>query len=80
MSSKYKLERWIVVFLMLLFVVPFIADAESYYVKLIEKRAARAVEPEPAVVHGQVHPTADCPLPEELMPSAVDGEPADECC
>lgn len=80
-STNYRLERWIAVVLAMLFLVPFIAEAEEFYVRLIqEKFVAKRVDVElvPAVSASE---DILCPLPEDLVDNPIDGEPAaDECC
>ena len=82
MKRTYRLERWITAILFSLFVLPFIAEAESFYSAVLSKQKGT-----PAPVSAPISRDDDqsLVLPEDCMDNAIDAEPEelehdDECC
>lgn len=77
MKRTYRIERWITAILLTIFVLPFIAEAENFYVNRMRSQAA----PE---MHDAAQLEQRTPLPEDAVENAIDADPAlepfDESC
>jgi hypothetical protein len=73
-NGKYRLERWITVVLALLFIIPFVGEAEAFYAQMLTKSQAPVVQQEIEVTTEPTASQTASPLPEDTAANAIDDE------
>ena len=74
MNGKYRLERWITAVLAMLFIIPFVGEAEAFYSQMLTKQTPPAVQQEIEVTTEPVATETVNSLPEDTAANAIDDE------
>jgi hypothetical protein len=82
-TRSYRLERWITAILFSIFIIPFVAEAESFYAAIAQHSMTQKPQAENPTIRYAA--PASCPLPEDAVDNPIDRDPTEaeldgECC